>query len=84
MDEEKFKKLDTNGDGVLSKDDRQGQEMPGHPGGGLMGGMIEKIRKADANNDQQLSYEELKAVFPGMTEEKIQPGRQRWRRPVEP
>jgi len=71
MDEEKFKKLDTNNDGVLSREDHKGQGMPGHPGGGMMGPMLEKIRKADSNNDQKLSYEELKTVFPEITEEKF-------------
>lgn len=71
MNEKMFKKLDTNNDGFIGKDDRPGHDASGNVGGGMMGGMIEKLRAADTNNDQQLSYDELRAAFPEVTEEKF-------------
>ena len=68
----RFKKMYTNIDGFLSKEDRPGQGAPGNAGGGgMMGHLLEKVKQADTNGDQQLSYDEMKAAFPQVTEEKF-------------
>ena len=74
--DEMFAKRDTNGDGVLNKDDRpedargpggehgkRGHGPEGRRGGG------EGMKAADTNEDGGVSFEELKAVRPDLTQE---------------
>ena len=37
----------------------------------MLGHLLGKMKQADTNNDQQLSYDEVKAAFPNVTEEKF-------------
>jgi len=68
MTQEKFDRMDRNKDGVFSKEDRPaGQGQPGKPkpdGEGL-------LKKADANNDGKITFEELKAVRPQLDEQRF-------------
>ena len=67
---ERFKQMDRNGDGVLSKEDRpQGQDGPAT--GGEHGGLGQLLKSADANHDGKVTYDELKAVAPKMTQERF-------------
>ncbi len=61
-----FDRLDTNGDGVLSKEDRAGQSGPGgRPGQRL----FDLLKRADKNQDGKVTYEEIKTVAPRMTKD---------------
>lgn len=78
MTPERFKAMDTDGDGYLTANDRpMGVRAPGDgagPGGGMgpggpmgLGGpglLLQKLREADANADKKVTREELKAVVP--------------------
>lgn len=57
MTEERFKRMDQDGDGVLTKKDRP---KPG-----------ELLKKADKNEDGKITFKELKTVAPKMTQEKF-------------
>lgn len=68
---EHFERMDRNGDGVLSREDRPEGGLggvptgrPGGPGAGLL--------EADTNNDRALSLEEIQAVRPGFTAERFE------------
>jgi len=64
--EELFKRLDRNGDGALTEEDR--------PAGGPMGRggpVMEKIREADKDQNGKVTFEELSAVMPGLTQEQF-------------
>ena len=65
--EQIFKHLDRNEDGVLNPDD--------HPEGGRRGMRgphgVGSLREADANDDHQVSFEELTAVKPEITQEQF-------------
>ena len=93
MTPEKFKALDRNGDGFVSKEDRGGGKAgkggpkagkgdpkagqgakigqranaPGKPGANF----AERMKKADANNDGKVTYEEMKATAPRLTQERF-------------
>jgi Ca2+-binding EF-hand superfamily protein len=60
---EKFKQMDTNGDGAIDKTDHA-QGKPGQQGGAV--GAL--LKEADADKDGKVTYEEAKAVRPKMTE----------------
>jgi len=57
INEERFKMMDKNSDGVLSKEDRP---KPG-----------DLIKKADKNEDGKVTFEELKDVAPNITQERF-------------
>ena len=64
--EQIFNHLDRNEDGVLSPDDHpRGPGASGGPHG------FGPLREADANGDHQVSYEELTAVDPTITQEQF-------------
>lgn len=63
--DEMFKSMDTNKDGVLSKDDHPMMAGPGSPREMLK----ELFAKADADKDGKLTYDEIKAVRPKFPEE---------------
>ncbi len=67
MTQERFKQLDTSGDGVLDKNDRP-QGAQGHQGPAAF---LALLKAADANKDGKVTYEEAKAVRPKMTEERF-------------
>ena len=61
--QERFAQLDRNGDGVLTPEDHpRGPGGPGGPG---------PLREADTNEDGQVTYEELAAVDPELTQERF-------------
>lgn len=67
LTQERFNKLDRNGDGVLSLADK-GQ------GAGAAAGRAEKLqrlRAADTNGDGQVTFDEAKAAFPNLTQERF-------------
>jgi len=70
MTEERFERMDRNGDGVISMDDRpdRGQGRQGDRG---QGRLIEKLKEADTDGDQQLTFEEAQAAFPKITKERF-------------
>ena len=68
--EQAFKRLDTNGDGRLSREDRppkgpkgQGAEQKARQE------MQQRIRKADKDGDKRVSFEEAQEAFPNMPKE---------------
>ncbi len=67
MTPERFKMLDTNGDGVLDSNDHP-QAGQGQHGAAAFEAMM---KQADANKDGKVTLEELKAVRPKMTEERF-------------
>lgn len=70
---EKFKALDTNGDGVLTPEDKPAGDGRGRGHDKAREGrpMQELMTEADKDGDKKVTFEELKAVRPGMTEEKF-------------
>jgi len=61
MTQERYTKLDRNGDGTLDdKDLARGKRQ-----------LVAKLKQADANKDGKVTYSEAKTVFPKMTEEKF-------------
>lgn len=58
MDQARFNKLDRNGDGVLTRED-------------FAEAAKAKLEQADTNNDGKVSFEEAKAAFPRMTQERF-------------
>ncbi len=58
MTQEKFNKLDRNGDGNLSRED-------------VKGAVKDRFEKADTDGDGKLSVSEAKAAFPRMTDERF-------------
>lgn len=74
---ERFEAMDHNGDGVLSPADRpmheghgpRGPQDGAGPGGPGREALIERLRAADKNNDQQVSLEEFNAAFPDAPED---------------
>ncbi len=65
MTPERFNKLDRNGDGVLSSEDRQ--QGPGEGGQGR----LVRMRAADANGDGKVAFEEAQKAFPRITRERF-------------
>lgn len=68
-----FDALDTNKDGVLSKDDK-GPAMKPAAGGKRSNSpeeARERFKRADKDGDGKLTLEEAKAEFPGITEERF-------------
>lgn len=63
MPEEAFKRMDTNGDGYITTDDR--------PAAPQRGEYAQRMREADKDGDGKVSFEEAQAAFPGMTREKF-------------
>ncbi|MDQ1255939.1 MAG: hypothetical protein QG656_533, partial [Candidatus Hydrogenedentes bacterium] len=68
LTDERFKKMDHNGDGALTPDDRP-EGGPGKPGAGNPGMLRELFQKADANADKQLTFDEIVAVRPAFKKE---------------
>ncbi len=62
-----FKKMDRNGDGVLTQEDRPVGAGPGALGGPIM----EKFREADKDQNGKVTFEELSVVMPNMTQERF-------------
>jgi len=69
--QERFSRFDRNGDGVISKEDRGA--AGGRNGSGTVGAgqMLAKLKQADTNGDQQITFEEAKAAFPQATQERF-------------
>jgi Ca2+-binding EF-hand superfamily protein len=73
---EAYNKLDKNGDGVLSKEDRPepgsgpAQAAPGQKKPNKQD-FQKKLKEADQNGDGKLSFEEAKTAFPNLTKEKF-------------
>jgi Ca2+-binding EF-hand superfamily protein len=66
MPEERFKRLDRNGDGALSPADKPA----GRPRkSGNHKAMIEKLHGADTDGDGKVTYEEVTAAKPGFPRE---------------
>ncbi len=69
MNAERFKRMDTNADGFLTRDDRR----PGGPGGeggpGGRGDRMVRFLEADKDGDGKVSYEEAAAQRPGFPRE---------------
>lgn len=72
INQERFNKLDSNSDGVLTREDRPlarpadtatRGERPRKAQG------LELLKRADKNQDKQVTFEELKAVAPNTTEQ---------------
>lgn len=58
MTEERFKRLDRNGDGALTREDA--------PGGTERDAMRERLRAADTDGDKKVSFDEAKAAVPAL------------------
>jgi Ca2+-binding EF-hand superfamily protein len=72
LTQERFKELDKNGDGVLTKDDAPQRPGP-QAGGGQRGqGIAGRLDQADANKDGKVTLEEAKTAFPNMTKERFE------------
>ena len=71
--EERFKAMDLDKDGVLTKADRpKGKPEAGpNPADGAAGKPGGKMKAADVNNDGKVTFEELKAVRPELTQEEF-------------
>ncbi len=65
LSQERFDEMDRNDDGVLNGDD-----FPERPEDGLEH-LLEVLRSADANSDKQVTFEELSAKVPGLTQEQF-------------
>ncbi|MBI5095066.1 MAG: hypothetical protein HZB26_21855 [Candidatus Hydrogenedentes bacterium] len=65
LTQEQFDTLDTNDDGVITKDDFP--KPPPHP----VEHLLELLREADANHDGQVTFEELQAELPDITQERF-------------
>lgn len=66
--------FDQNGDGVLTPEDRPEPREgrgPGRSGGQGQDGPRMRIREADVNGDFQVTFEELQAVYPNLTQERF-------------
>ncbi|MDX9974912.1 MAG: EF-hand domain-containing protein, partial [FCB group bacterium] len=63
--QEQFDRLDRNGDGVISAADLP--SLPEDP----MEWLLRVLREADANGDGQVTFEELQAVAPSVTQEQF-------------
>ncbi|MBN2308673.1 MAG: EF-hand domain-containing protein, partial [Candidatus Hydrogenedentes bacterium] len=66
---DRFDRMDRNGDGVLSKADRP-DGTPGQ-GPGSMTDKMALLKKADADQNGTVTFEELSAVMPQMTRERF-------------
>jgi Ca2+-binding EF-hand superfamily protein len=82
MTPEKFKALDRNGDGFVTKEDRSKGPKDGK--GGIKAGrgpangqgkpganFAERMKKADANSDGKVTFEEMKTGSPRLTQERF-------------
>ena len=69
MTQERFNALDRNKDGVLTKDDRPPQARPGP--GGQARPLARLLQDADKDKDGKVTFDELKAVAPNMTQERF-------------
>ena len=80
--QEIFNKIDTNKDGFLSREELRaaraakegGEAQNNRPGPENQQGkaaLAEKLREADKNGDQKVTFEELKAVMPKITQEQF-------------
>jgi Ca2+-binding EF-hand superfamily protein len=69
MTEERFKRLDKNGDGALSSADNSTEEIVQPVNNPDAPHFRQKIVGADANHDGKVTYEEAKELFPNMTQE---------------
>lgn len=66
MTQERFARLDRNGDGVLTPEDRRHgppDNVPGRP--------MQFFKLADTDQNQQVTFEELSAVMPNLTKERF-------------
>jgi Ca2+-binding EF-hand superfamily protein len=71
LTQERFKELDKNGDGVLTKEDAPQRPGP-QAGAGQRGqGIAGKLEQADADKDGKVTFEEAKTAFPNMTKERF-------------
>ncbi len=64
--EEAFNRLDRNGDGYISL-----QDLPNNRPDGPRERLLRILRQADADNDGQITFEELLVVVPELTEEQF-------------
>lgn len=71
--EDLFKRLDRNGDGSLTPEDRPagGPEGPMGRPMGPGGPLMEKIREADKDGDGKVTFEEISASMPQVTQEQF-------------
>ena len=65
LDQEQFDKLDRNKDGVISRDD-----LPDFPCDAIER-LVQILREADADGDGQVTFDELKALVPNLTQEQF-------------
>lgn len=68
--EELYKRLDRNSDGVLTPEDRPASGPVGRPMG-PGGPLMEKIREADKDGDGKVTFEEISAAMPQVTQEQF-------------
>ena len=69
---EAFDRLDTNGDGVITRADMpERPRRPGVPQAIASGRYQEMLRKADANGDNRVTYEEMVTAYPGFPRERF-------------
>lgn len=70
LTQDKFDRMDRNGDGVLSPADRP-EGAPG-PGGDNRGQRIRRLlMQADADGNREVTFDELQAVLPELTQEQF-------------
>ena len=65
---EQFNKMDRNQDGVLSRAD---MPQAKRQAGSNLGEKLQRLRAADRNNDGRITFDEAKAAFPKLTQERF-------------
>jgi Ca2+-binding EF-hand superfamily protein len=69
LTQEAFDERDKNGDGFWTPEDRGERPGPSAPGMGPGGGSLGMMSRMDTNDDGKISFEEVKAMRPELTEE---------------